>query len=60
VETVFGMSPGGAPDRFFLGLAVLNLFAAAAERSPLLCVVDDAQWLDQNSLGRWLLSFVAC
>ena len=49
VEIVFGLSAGAAPDRFFVGLAVLGLFAAAAEQRPLLCVVDDAQWLDQAS-----------
>ena len=49
MEIVFGLSAGPAPDRFFVGLAVLGLFAAAAEQRPLLCVVDDAQWLDQAS-----------
>src|SRR5215208_3386879 len=49
VEIVFGLSAGPAPDRFFVGLAVLGLFAAAAEQRPLLCVVDDAQWLDRAS-----------
>src|SRR4051812_43712180 len=49
LEIVFGLSAGNAPDRFFVGLAVLGLFAAAAEQRPLLCVVDDAQWLDQAS-----------
>ncbi|HXJ21865.1 MAG TPA: AAA family ATPase [Polyangia bacterium] len=49
MEIVFGMSAGGAPDRFLVGLAVLSLFAAVAEERPLLCVVDDAQWLDQTS-----------
>jgi DNA-binding CsgD family transcriptional regulator len=49
MEIVFGMSAGAAPDRFLVGLAVLSLFAAVAEERPLLCVVDDAQWLDQTS-----------
>src|SRR3954451_1275747 len=57
VEIVFGLSAGGAPDRFFVGLAVLSLFAAAAEQRPLLCVIDDAQWLDQASA--LTLAFVA-
>jgi DNA-binding NarL/FixJ family response regulator len=57
IETVFGMSTGGVPDRFLVGLAVLGLFAAVAEQRPLLCVVDDAQWLDQNS--ELTLGFVA-
>ena len=57
MEIVFGMNAGGAPDRFLVGLAVLSLFAAVAEERPLLCVVDDAQWLDQTS-GQ-TLAFVA-
>ena len=57
MEIVFGMSAGAAPDRFLVGLAVLSLFAAVAEERPLLCVVDDAQWLDQTS--GLTLAFVA-
>ena len=57
LETVFGLSDGAAPDRFLVGLAVLTLFAAEAERCPLLCVVDDAQWLDRASA--LTLAFVA-
>ncbi len=57
MEIVFGLSSGGAPDRFLVGLAVLSLFAAVAEERPLLCVVDDAQWLDHTS-GQ-TLAFVA-
>ena len=57
LEIVFGRSAGPAPDRFFVGLAVLSLFAAVAEQRPLLCVVDDAQWLDQTSA--LTLAFVA-
>jgi DNA-binding CsgD family transcriptional regulator len=57
IEIVFGLSSGGAPDRFLVGLAVLSLFAAVAEERPLLCVVDDAQWLDQTS--GLTLAFVA-
>ena len=57
VEIVFGLSAGAAPDRFLVGLAVLSLFAAVAEQRPLLCVVDDAQWLDQTSA--LTLAFVA-
>jgi DNA-binding CsgD family transcriptional regulator len=49
LETVFGRSSGPPPDRFLVALGVLTLFSEAAEERPLLCVVDDAQWLDQAS-----------
>jgi predicted ATP-dependent serine protease len=45
----FGLNTGAAPDRFLLGLAALNLLSEAAEQQPLLCVIDDAQWLDRAS-----------
>jgi DNA-binding CsgD family transcriptional regulator/tetratricopeptide (TPR) repeat protein len=57
LEVVFGLSAGPAPDGFLVALAVLGLLSATAEQSPLLCVVDDAQWLDQASARA--LGFVA-
>jgi DNA-binding CsgD family transcriptional regulator len=46
----FGLTAGPPPDRFLVGLGALYLFAEASERQPLVCVIDDAQWLDQISL----------
>ena len=57
LATAFGLSTGSAPDRFLVGLAVLSLFAEADEEQPLICVVDDAQWLDRVSAQT--LAFVA-
>jgi DNA-binding CsgD family transcriptional regulator len=57
LEITFGLSEGAAPDRFFVGLAVLGLLSEAAEERPLLCVIDDAQWLDRASAQ--VFSFVA-
>ncbi|NED97077.1 helix-turn-helix domain-containing protein [Phytoactinopolyspora alkaliphila] len=53
----FGQRAGATPDRFLVALAVLNLLAEVAEETPLLCLVDDAQWLDQATAQ--VLAFVA-
>jgi hypothetical protein len=57
LEIVFGLSAGAAPERFLVALAVLGLVSEASEERPVVCVVDDAQWLDRSSA--LTLSFVA-
>ena len=56
METVFGTRAGPGPDRFVVGLAVLSLLSAASQERPVLCVVDDAHWLDPASAQ--VLAFV--
>jgi DNA-binding CsgD family transcriptional regulator len=57
LDVAFGLSAGQAPSPFLVGLAVLGLLSEAAEQQPLLCMIDDAQWLDDASGAA--LAFVA-
>ena len=62
LTTAFGQAAGEPPERFLVGLATLSLLAAVAEEKPVICIVDDAHWLDQAStqvlafVGRRLLA----
>ena len=57
LESAFGLSAGSRPDHFLVGLALLTLLSDAAGTRPLVCLIDDAQWLDRSSAQ--VLSFVA-
>jgi predicted ATPase len=57
LQTTFGLSAGPAPDRFLVGLSVLSLLSEGAAQRPLICLVDDEQWLDRASAQ--MLAFVA-
>lgn len=57
LRVALGLSPGDAPDRFLVALAALSLLSEVTEERPLMCVVDDVQWLDAAT-GQ-VLGFVA-
>ena len=57
LSVALGLQSGNAPDRLLVGLAVLGLLSEVAAEQPLLCLIDDAQWLDQTSAQA--LGFVA-
>src|SRR4029077_9120958 len=57
LRTAFGFGPRSTPDRFLVAMAVLSLLSDVAEEKPLICLVDDEQWLDRASAQ--VLAFVA-
>jgi DNA-binding CsgD family transcriptional regulator len=57
LATAFGLAAGPSPDRFLISLASLSLLTEASEDTPILCVIDDAQWLDNASAQT--LAFIA-
>jgi len=57
LRTAFGLAEGPPPDRFLVGLAVLSLLCDVAGERPLVCVIDDEQWLDHASAQA--LGFIA-
>ena len=57
LQMAFGFREGAAPDRFFIALAVLSMLADTAKQQPMICLIDDVQWLDRASAQA--LAFVA-
>src|SRR3954470_14485475 len=57
LRVAFGLHAGEPPDRFLVGVGALSLFSKVADEQPLLCVIDDSQWLDRASAQA--LAFVA-
>ncbi len=49
IQTALGLTEGSTPDRFLVALGVLTLLSRVAERQPLVCIIDDEQWLDRAS-----------
>ena len=57
LEVTFGLTEGPPPDRFLVSLATLALLSDVAAEHPMVCLIDDAQWLDHESLA--VLGFIA-
>jgi hypothetical protein len=57
IRVAFGFTAGPTPDRFLVGLALLGLLSVASGHRPVVCVIDDVQWLDHSSVQ--VLGFVA-
>jgi predicted ATPase len=57
LDTVLGLAAGAAPDRFLVGLALLGLLSEVSGDQPLVCLIDDSQWLDRASAQ--VLAFAA-